>query len=158
MSDDVQITGTEEFVRVAKALNDAGSSGRGLWKELNDGLKRAAKPMEEELRKQLDRYLPSGYVPVMRSSLVVRVSRSTRGKAAGLKLVGTAKGVTRKRHIRVIDKGTLRHPVWGNKERWVDQRVKPGFWSEPLEQARDKPATEMRRAIQNTAAKIERQA
>jgi len=153
---DFKISGTEEFLRVARALNAQGSAGRGLWKELNDGLKRAAKPMEDEVRKHLGKYLPGRYAPLMRSSLVVRVSRSTRGNAAGLKLIGTAKGASRKRHVRVIDQGTLRHPVFGNREVWVDQRVKPGFWSTPLENSREKPAREISRAIQNTASKIER--
>jgi hypothetical protein len=48
----------------------------------------------------------------------------------------------------------LRHPVHGNKEAWVDQKVKPGFWSKPLEDSRDKPAVAIRRAVQKTISKL----
>lgn len=153
---DLKITGTEEFIRVAKALNAQGSAGRGLKRELMAAVKAAAKPMEDEVRDHVAQYLPSGYAPIIARDLVVRPSQSTRGNSIGLKLKGHAKGVTRRRHVRVIDKGTLRHPVWGNREAWVDQRVRPGFWSTPLTNAREKPAKEIRRAIQAVARKIER--
>jgi hypothetical protein len=152
---DVEVTGTQQFVRLAKALNAQGSAGRGLKKELMDAVKAAAKPMENEVRSHVAQYLPSGYAPIMAAGLVVRPSQSTRGKSVGLKLTGYAKGVTRRRQIRVIDNGTLRHPVYGNREAWVDQRVKPGFWSEPLENSREKPAVEIRRAIQKTISKLD---
>jgi len=153
---DLEITGTEQFVRVAKALNAQGSAGKGLKRELMTAVKKAAKPMEDEVRDHVAQYLPSGYAPVIAKGLVVRPSQSTRGRSIGLKLIGHAKGRSKRRHIRVIDRGTLRHPVFGNTEVWVDQRVRPGFWSKPLAAAREKPAKEIRRAIQAVARKIER--
>jgi hypothetical protein len=35
------------------------------------------------------------------------------------------------------DRGTLRHPVFGNREVWVNQPVKLGWWSRPVEESRD---------------------
>lgn len=154
MAGELEVTGTQQFINLAKTLNAQGSAGRGLKKELMDAVKAAAKPMENEVRIHVDQYLPSGYAPLMSAGLVVRPATATRGSSVGLKLTGTAKGVTRKRHVRVIDLGTLRHPVHGNKAVWVDQRVKPGFWSEPLGNSRELPAVEIRRAIQRTINKI----
>lgn len=155
MAEDLEVTGTEQFVTLARKLNAQGKQGRGLWRELNSQIKEAAKPMTDEVLRHIDDYLPSGYAPVMRRDLTVRVSRSTKGAAAGLKLVGVAKGVRRKRHTRVINDGILRHPVYGNPDAWVDQRVKPGFWSTPLNNAREIPAKHIRRAIQNTIRKLD---
>lgn len=152
---DLEITGTEQFVAMAKRLNAQGKAGRGLWNELNRQMREAAKPMTDVVIRHLNDYLPSGYAPVMRRALTVRVSRSTKGAAAGLKLVGTAKGMKKKRHVRVINDGTLRHPVYDNPDAWVDQRVRPGFWSTPLSTAREIPATQIRRAIQNTIKKLD---
>lgn len=152
---DLEITGTEQFVHLAKALNAQGSAGRGLKRELMGAIKTAAKPMEQAVRDHVAQYLPSGYAPVMAAGLVVRPSQSTRGNAVGLKLTGYAKGVKKRRHIRVIDRGTLRHPVYGNSGAWVDQKVKPGFWSTELEQSREKPATEIRRAIQQALRNLD---
>lgn len=153
---DIDIGGKEQFVRVAKALNAQGSAGRGLKKELMTAIKAAAKPMENEVRDHVAQYLPDRYAPIISKGLVVRPSQSTRGKSLGLKLVGYAPGQSRRRQIKVIDGGTLRHPVYGNREAWVDQKVKPGFWSTPLDNAREKPAKEIRRAIQTVAAKLTR--
>lgn len=149
-----EITGTEQFVALAKRLNGAGKQGRGLWRELNAEMKNAAEPMTDAVLAHLNDYLPSGYAPVMKRGLTVRVSRSTKGESAGLKLVGTAKGIRRKRHISTINNGTLRHPVYGNPNAWVDQKVKPGFWSTPLDGAREIPAKHIRRAIQSTIRKL----
>lgn len=152
---DLEITGTEEFVRVAKALNAQGSAGKGLKRELMAAIKSAAKPMEDEVRNHVAQYLPGAYAGVMASDLVVRPSQVTRGNSVGLKLRGHAKGRSRRRHVKTIDGGTLRHPVWGRAP-WVNQSVKPGFWSKPLTDAREKPAKEIRRVIQEVARKIER--
>ena len=152
---DFEITGTEQFVRMAKRLNAQGKQGRGLWRELNSQIKNAAEPMTDAVLQHISDYLPSGYAPVMRKGLTVRVSRSTKGDAAGLKLVGTAKGVKKRRHVKVINDGTLRHPVYGNPDVWVDQPVKKGFWSNPLDMSRAVPAKHIRRAIQNTIRKLD---
>lgn len=155
MADDLKITGTQQFVTLAKKLNAQGRQGRGLWRELNTQLKQAAEPMIDVVKLHLSDYLPDAYAKVLRTSLTVRVSRSTKGNAAGLKLVGVAKGVKKKRHIKVINDGTLRHPVYGNPEVWVDQPVRPGFWSTPLDSARAIPAKQIRRAVQNTIRKLD---
>lgn len=155
MGEDLDITGTEQFVSLAKRLNAQGKAGRGLWKELNAQMANAAQPMIAVVKRHLSDYVPDNYAGVLSTALTVRVSRSTKGASAGLKLVGAAKGVKKKRHIRVINDGTLRHPVYGNPEAWVDQGVRPGFWTTPLSNSREIPAKEIRRAVQNTLRKID---
>lgn len=154
MAEDLEITGTQQFVSLAKRLNAQGKAGRGLWKELNTQMANAAQPMVDVVKRHISDYLPDTYAAVLRPALTVRVSRSTKGSATGLKLVASAKGVKKKRHIRVINDGTLRHPVYGNAEAWSDQGVRPGFWTQPLTTTREIPAKEIRRAIQNTIKKI----
>lgn len=156
MAGDIEFRGAkQQFVEMAQKLNAQGKGGRGLWKELNNEIRTAAKPMIDTVQRHLENYLPDGYAKVLRGSLTVRVSRSTRGATAGLKLVGVAKGRSRKRHVQVINQGVLRHPVYGNTEVWVDQSVKPGFWSDTLDQTRDIPAKAIRRAVQNTISKLD---
>lgn len=155
MAEDLEITGTQQFVALAKRLNAQGKAGRGLWKELNAQMANAAKPMTDVVKRHISDYLPDTYAAVLRPAFTVRVSRSTKGASAGLKLVATAKGVKKKRHIRVINDGTLRHPVHGNPESWVDQGVRPGFWTTPLNASREIPAKEIRRAVQNTLKKLQ---
>jgi hypothetical protein len=154
MAGDLEITGTQQFVAVAKHLNAQGKAGRGLWKELNTAIQTAAKPMGDAVLAHLEAYLPDNYARTLRATLTIRVSRSTRGNTAGLKLVGTAKGRRKKRRVKTLDDGVLRHPVF-TTDVWVDQRVKPGFWSTPLENSREIPAKEIRRAVQKTIRKLQ---
>lgn len=155
MAKDLEFVGAkQQFVAVAKKLNAQGKGGRGLWRELNSELKKAAEPLIDVVEQHLSDYLPDRYARVLSRTLTVRVSRSTKGDGAGLKLVGAAKGVKKKRHLRVINDGTLRHPVYGNPEAWTDQGVRPGFWSQPLDTSREIPAKHMRRAVQNTIRKL----
>jgi hypothetical protein len=151
---DFEVTGKQQFVGLAKALNAQGSAGKGLKRELMAEIKTAAKPMENEVRAHLPAYLPNRYAAILAASLVVRPSQSTRGSGAGLKLTGYAKGKGRRRQVNAVEGGVLRHPAWGNRKAWVAQKVKPGFWSEPMERSRDKPATAIRRAIQNAIRKL----
>lgn len=156
MAGDLEIRGAKEaFVGMARRLNQAGSGGRGLWKELNAEIKTAAQPMTDTMLRHLEAYLPDRYAKVLKSAFTVRVSRSTRGSSPGLKLIGTAKGRSKKRHVRVINDGTLRKPVFGNTEVWVDQSVRPGFWTDTLSQTREEPAKAIRRAVQRTISKID---
>jgi hypothetical protein len=150
---DVEVTGQEQFQALAKRINAQGSAGRGLWRELNKAINNAVEPMTDAVLAHLDHYLPSRYARVLAGTLKVRASRSTKTGAVALKLVGAAKGRRQKRRVGVLNAGTLRHPVYTTNV-WVDQKVKPGFWSEPLDQAREIPAKEIRRAVQKTARKI----
>lgn len=151
---DFEVRGTEQFVQLARALNAQGSAGKGLKRELMAEIKTAAKPMENEVRRDLPQYLPKRYARVLAANLVVRPSQKTTGNSAGLKLTGYAKGQSRRRQVNPIDAGILRHPVFGNRKVWIAQRVKAGFWSIPMERSRDKPAVAIRRAIQNAIRKL----
>lgn len=156
MAQDFEFRGAkQQFVAAAKRLNAEGKAGRGLWKELNTAIRDSVEPMTDTVLRHLEHYLPDNYAKTLRRTLTVRVSRATRGASAGLKLVGVAKGRSRKRHVRVINDGVLRHPVYGNTEVWVDQSVKPGFWSDPLNASRDIPAKEIRRAVARTIKRID---
>jgi hypothetical protein len=155
VAQDFEITGKEQFIGLAKRLNAQGKAGRGLWKELNTQMAAAAQPMVDVVKRHLGDFLPDAYAAVLRPALTVRVSRSTKGASAGLKLVGTAKGVKKKRHIKVINDGTLRHPVYADPNTWVDQRVRPGFWTQPLTISREIPAEQIRKAVINTLRKID---
>lgn len=150
---DVDIIGADHFIAVAKALHAQGEEGGGLKRELRANLKDAAKPMEQAVLDHIALYLPSGYAPVMAAGLKVSPSQSLRGSGAGLRLSAYSKGNPKRRHIRTVDRGTLRHPVYGNRDAWVNQRIKPGFWSEVLSKS-EVPLKEIREAIQKTIDKL----
>lgn len=145
---DFQISGAEQFLRVSKALKEQGD--KGLKRELNKQLKAAVQPMKSTVLEHIEQYLPSGYAPVMAGRLQVSTAQSAR---TGLRLAFYAQGRRKRRYIRAIDDGTLRHPVYGNREAWVNQRVKPGFVSDVLKES-DVPFEAIQQAVRNTISKI----
>lgn len=151
---DVEIVGAQDFAVAALKLRAMGKEGGGLRRELNRNLLTAAEPMTKAVLTHLDQYLPSGYAPILAAGLTVRPSISARGSSAGLRLVGKAKGVKRGRQIGVINLGILRHPVFGNSNVWVNQRVRPGFWSTPLANSSEEPKKAIQQAVRITIEKL----
>lgn len=154
MGKDIEVRGVDEFLRVAKALKAQGSAGRGLQRELKAAIQSAAEPMVDEVRRSAVQYLPDRYAEEIRRDLKARQSWKTRGKQVGLRITGYAKGRGSRRAVGDINRGVLRGPTFGNWDAARDQRVRAGFWDEPLMDAREKPARAMRRAIQEVSRKI----
>lgn len=128
---EVHFENLRQFSAVAEALGDA---GKDLKKELRKGLNKAVKPLGVKAKQNIPRYVPSGYAPVLqrafRASTSVRLSGNPK-----VTLTGQAKGKRKKREVRAIDAGILRHPVFGNRDAWVAQKIRKGFWSDPVREA-----------------------
>jgi hypothetical protein len=128
-----------------KALND-----KDLQKELSRGVAKAMRPAAKEVKASVPEYMPSGYAPTLTKALSLRTSNL----ASGLRITGTAKGNPRPRKVGDLNKGRLRHPLWGNRERWYTQTVRPRFFDEPLERQGTAVRTELDKVLAGVAAKI----
>jgi len=148
----VTTRGAAELKRVAAAIKASGDEN--LSKELNKALSRAAKPLKKSARQGALQILP------YRGGLAERVAGSRftsrvtkRGKGAGLTIVGTGQD-----NLTRMDAGTVRHPVFGNRNRWVTERINPGWFTKPLTLDAPKVAVELDAAIDTVAAKLEAEA
>jgi hypothetical protein len=47
-------------------------------------------------------------------------------------VTGRAVGRRKSRAVKAIDGGVLRHPLFGDRNQWVAQKVRSGFWSDPM--------------------------
>lgn len=124
---ELQVEGAEQFLALSKALKHA---GRGeLRKELNRQLRVTAKPLIKETRAVARATLPQrGGLAAQVAREPQRVQVRTGRKTAGVRIV-----VGRKRGgARMSNRGRLRHPVFGNRERWVTQPVPAGWFDETL--------------------------
>ncbi len=125
-----------------------------LRKELLAEIRKEGKPAVEDVKRQTDDYLPR------RGGLAERVARQSygvrtrlAGRSAGVRIQGTGRTV---RALRSIDAGSLRHPVFGNRDVWVSQSVRPGFFTEPLEKDAPRFRKGVERAMSKTAQQIVR--
>ena len=64
----------------------------------------------------------------MRQPSAAVAAKKARAKAAGKKYKGNAS-----HNLAAINSGTLRHPLFGNRDYWYDTPVKPGFFTRPCQ-------------------------
>lgn len=74
-------------------------------------------------------FMPSGYAPTLAGSLAIRTT--SRRETVSVVVLAPTRGV-KGRAVRKLEVGVLRHPLFGNRRRWYDQRVRAGFASVPL--------------------------
>lgn len=60
------------------------------------------------------------------------------------------------RDVETIDAGNLRHPFFGDRKRWYDQAVRPGFASEPFAAARPAILAEIEEDWNAMVSRVER--
>jgi hypothetical protein len=148
---DIRVQGADKFGKLAKALKQAGD--KELQKELYSAINRATKPMRAEAKKSAEQNLPkTGGL----NSRVARTRMSTRrraGRDPGVRIV--AKGMDQ---LELMDQGRVRHPVYGNRARWVNQPIPDakGWFTKPMEEGAEEVRRELLTAIDEVAKKLER--
>lgn len=148
---ELRVEGADKLARVSKALRQAGD--KDLAKELRQGITRAVKPLKVAAKQSASSTLPS------RGGLGKRVSRtslphSKRGgaKNPGIRIKALPNAVADPLRI---DRGRVRHPVWGRGP-WVLQDVTPGWFTKPMNEAGPAVRAEIAAALDVVAAKIAR--
>jgi hypothetical protein len=147
---DASLRGAEALERLARLLKETGNGE--LRKELLRGIRTAARPMIPQVRAEARRRLPHRgglAADIAKSKLAVRTRAS--GEKTGVRI--SAQG---RRSLREIDRGSVRHPVFGNRKVWVGQKVTSGFFTEPLEHDADEVRTALRHVMGDVARRIER--
>jgi hypothetical protein len=59
-----------------------------------------------------------------------------------------------KHEIKALDRGRLRHPLYGNKEHWYTQTVQAGWFSTPIEEMSQEIRVEVSEALARVAEKF----
>jgi hypothetical protein len=165
---DVRVLGGAQLTALAAACRAA---GKDVEKELVDGLDRAVKPLEPAIQANIGPTMPAGYEETLSRSLRIRIAR----RASGLRITAEAKGRKGLRDLPRMDRGALRHPVYGRMHRrvwsktkprqripggqlvanpWVSQRIKPGVVTEPFERLEPKMLDEIGKAMDRIAQKV----
>lgn len=143
----VEIQGVEQFAALAKRLKDAGD--KELSKEFSRAISAATRPLIRGLRQSARDTLPGDLGERVAKSNI-RTQRRVSSRTAGLRIVAKNAYVLAK-----LDGGTVRHPVFGNREAWVNQRVKPGWWTTPTELAGKSVETDVLAAMRAIAKKLD---
>lgn len=149
---ELEVTGVEQLARLAKACRAAGTPGKGLRRELLRGIREATKPAPRAVKASAMARLPR------RGGLAARVARGsvkTSVKTSG-KHVGVTVRATSEMDIKRMDKGRLRAPLFGNRDHWHEQRVPPGWFTEPMQRTAPAVRAGIQAALERTKREVER--
>jgi hypothetical protein len=145
-----ELKGPEDLARLSRVLKAVGD--KDLQRELSKAIQAAMLPVREELPRSAQRLPRRGGLAARVAASKTRIQRRNTGRAVGVRL-----RVDNEDNIRRIDKGTVRHPVFGRWRAGVKpQPVKPGWFTDPTDAARPAFAAAVDRAQNDIAAKIDR--
>lgn len=147
----IEVRGGENFNRLAAKIRIALGRNR-MVPDMRDGFVAEAPAMRQAVFRSIEGYLPDRYASVLRSTpLDIDTSSSAAGNTARVQMTATARG----RHIGTVNAGNLRHPVFGHNP-WVNQPVRRGFVSEPMDSRRRQLRERVRQALRNFLREITR--
>jgi hypothetical protein len=141
-----KVEGGAEFIELAHALRDAGD--KVLRLAVYKTLRETAKPIGAEVLRKGAEKMPQ------RGGLAARVAQGN--VTAGSALTGKYPKVelrlrTRDSYsLRQLDRGVLRHPVFGNRQVWVRQSVPEHAFSDAFQEF----APELRRLALKNAEQV----
>jgi len=145
----IEVRGADQLGDLSRRLKAAGD--KGMQRELYAAINRATKPMKEAVKRSAATELPRrGGLAETVAGGKFRTQRRTSKKASGVRIVATGK-----LDIRGMDRGRLRHPVFGNRSVWVTQQIAAGWWTRPLEHAAPAVRVDLEKAMDVIAKKIE---
>ena len=144
-----------DLVALARDLRRAGATS--LRRELYSGLGRAAKPLAQAVKDSAGRDLPQ------RGGLAARVAgssittRLSAGRTPSLRITARErKG--KKIDLAALDRGGVRHPLFGNREHWYPKRgaqpVKPQWFTRPVRDGADAVRAELLKVVDAIEAQI----
>lgn len=149
---DVKIDGAEKLARVAGAVQNTAPE---LRKDLLRGLRAAAKPAVKEIKAEARSTLPQrGGLAEWIAKSTIGLRTRTSGKSAGLRIEGRKSG----HDLDALDRGRLRHPLFGNRRHWFQQDIKPGFFTNPIINHTDRMTLEVLRTLDEFMAEVDRRA
>ncbi|MFI6681873.1 hypothetical protein [Kribbella sp. NPDC050470] len=152
---DIRVEGADKFGILGKALRKYGD--KELRKELYAGINRAVKPLTESVKDSTTQYFPRRYALELAKYLRVRTRRRA-GKDPAIYLVGRAKTKQGKdRDLASLNRGRLRHPLYGNRRYWYDQDVDPNWWDDPLIQGSDQVREEIVNVLDDIGIRLAKQ-
>lgn len=143
--------GAEDFGRLARSLRAIGD--KELKRELYRGLNRAAKPAKDKVKPSAQSELPK------RGGLNDFIAGSTRAsvRTRSGRRNPSVRIVARGPHdVYALDRGRVRHPVFGNRNAWRTQQINPGWFSEPIAQMAPQMRQEMDQVLRDVDRDLRR--
>lgn len=149
---DIKITGGMEMQALGRKIRAAGEGGNLIRKELLKEIRAEGPAIRTKVRASARESMPKrGGLNDWLAGVRVSMATSTTGNRVGVRVKG-AKG---KHDIKAINRGRLRHPVYGHRDRWKTQSIEPGFFDKPIAAMAPELRASVRAAMDAAARKLE---
>lgn len=147
-----EVRGADQFLQLSKALKKMGDGG-AMRKELHKGVKKAARPLIPKAKQEAKSRLPQrGGLAAQIAKEPARTQVRTGSRNFGVRIViGKKKG-----GAWAANRGVIRHPVFGNREVWVEQKVQPGWFDDPMKESAKDIREDIRAAMNDVVDKVAR--
>jgi len=142
--------GSEQLAALAARLKVTGE--KGLRTQLLRGLKSGAEPLVKKVADAAREQLPhGGGLNEQVAGQKVKVQVRTGARTAGVRMTTTAPDTSQ------TDSGFVRHPVYGNRKKWVTQQIPAakGWWSQTLADGGSDVTPELLKVMEETATAIQ---
>ncbi|MFE9098488.1 hypothetical protein [Streptomyces sp. NPDC007264] len=168
MTRDVRILGTGSLLELSRRLRAAG--GENIRQSMHRRIRRAAEPLRDDLqsairglniRSQGRSTRPGGPSPngrPLRETIAAAIRISVRTGASPGATVWIDKGrmpPDLKNVPTQLNQGRLRHPVFGNKRRWVNQYASPPWWDSTVRRHQPRMEREVARILDDVRRRLE---
>ncbi len=149
----VRTVGQEKLASVAAVL--VASGDKDLQRELRRAMSRMTKPMRRAGRQGALQILPhrGGLDEHVASTARISTRVTLKRNGVGVRIVGDS----RDNLHRMDEQGIVRHPLFGNRKKWIDERIRPGWFTKPLIlTTNDIGPREINKAIDDVADALQR--
>jgi len=130
-----QVKGDME--KASRALKAAGT--KEMRKAIRKAMSEETKPTRAKIRQSAIDNLPRAGGLNRWTARTPSVNTDFRERSAGVRISMKKKG----HDLAALNRGRLRHPVFGNRKVWVQQAIEPGFFTRPI----DEDSDDLRRRI-----------
>lgn len=146
---DFEVERAGELEQIGRRLREMG--GGELKKALLRGIRETNKPTIAAVRANARSTLPrrGGLAELVAKSKIGTRTRLT-GQHVGVEIKGTGKI-----DVAEINRGVVRHPVFGNKKVWAQQKVPAGWFTKPVTDDLPRIHASLERVMAEVARKIE---
>ena len=144
----VDVAGGDRLRRVQQRLKQLGDTGLG--RVMGRELRAASDALRPAIRTAAGEHMPSGYGPTLSKSLLFRQAIRTARQEATVTFNTRARGKAEPRRVTALNRGIVRHPLYGNRAHWYTTPARPGFVDRPV--ARLQP--QIRRRMDSVVAYV----
>lgn len=150
----LRLEGTDDLQRIADALAETGD--KALINRVRKGLRDAGKPIGLRVLDRGADEMPhrKGLSDRIKETGRVSVNSALNGRVANISVVLRTQGAD----LRAMNRGNLRHPVFGNRAVWTWQPVPSGSWSRAFEAERGEATAAVLKAAQDALDDVARKA